>query len=300
MKAAARARAVTFWGRARRLGVELLFRGRDPDGSIEVIEHAGVRYLHFGTHAHQSAHDLNAPRRLVLECTRRMAAALLLAPGPRRALVLGLGGGALARHLLELAPACSVVAVERRALVVELARRYFELPDDPRLRVHIGDALPIAESLARETARPGFDVIFVDLFHGHGADESILGTRLFGACSAMLREGGVLASNYWSRDMPPLGSPGNVISASFPAAARLHSVEGNRVLFGMRTWPHREVPARLLDRARRLTRRSGVDYTGLLNALIDHNPQRFGLCAGARAGRSLDARDAGARCEPRR
>ena len=47
--------------------MQLLFAGDDRDGAVQVIEHAEVRYLHFGTHAHQSAHDLRRPRALVLD-----------------------------------------------------------------------------------------------------------------------------------------------------------------------------------------------------------------------------------------
>ena len=42
----------------------------------------------------------------------------------------GLGGGALARFMRHHWPGCRISAVEKRALVVALAREYFALPDE--------------------------------------------------------------------------------------------------------------------------------------------------------------------------
>ena len=274
-------RVVTVEGAARpTTDVQLLFHGRDAEGSIEVIEHAGVRYLHFGTHAHQSAHDLANPRALVLECTRRMAASLLLIEPPRDVLLLGLGGGALARFLHEALPDCSILAVERRALVVELARRYFDLPGGERLQLRVGDAVDAVTALGERR----FDLVLVDLFTGRGPDESVLSTCLFQHCRRSMRPDAALASNYWSRDMPPLDHPGNVIARCFPSAARLHSPEGNRVLFGLPAWPPDVVGAPARARARALTKRTGVDFELLRQTVVEHNAARLELCLDERAG----------------
>jgi len=76
-------------------------RGRRPD--LVVSEERGVRHLHVGGEAIQSAMRLEDPFALELDYTRCMMAFLLLHPAPRRALMIGLGGGSLAklvfRHL---------------------------------------------------------------------------------------------------------------------------------------------------------------------------------------------------------
>lgn len=93
-----------------------------------------------------------------------LAAPVLLLPRPRgrplRVLLLGLGGGSVARALRALAPEAHLVGVERDAEVLRLARRHFEL-DRLRLELFEGDALVC---LRRERRR--FDLVVEDLFEG--------------------------------------------------------------------------------------------------------------------------------------
>lgn len=113
---------------------------RDAEGPIEVIEAHGVRSLHFGTEPRQSAMALATPDRLELSYLRAMLVGLVFVPDPRRILVLGLGGGSLVRFLLQHYPQAHIDAVESRAALVEVARTYFGLPEQPALRVRIADA----------------------------------------------------------------------------------------------------------------------------------------------------------------
>ena len=54
-------------------------------------------YLHVGGEAIQSAMRMDDPFALELDYTRCMMAFLLFHPQPRRALMIGLGGGSIAR-----------------------------------------------------------------------------------------------------------------------------------------------------------------------------------------------------------
>ena len=66
-----------------------LLRRRRPD--LVVSEERGVRHLHVGGEAIQSAMRLEEPYALELDYTRCMMAFLLFHPEPRRALMIGLG-----------------------------------------------------------------------------------------------------------------------------------------------------------------------------------------------------------------
>src|SRR5690349_1439898 len=59
-----------------------------------------------GNVVEQSAMDLLHPERLVFGYERLMLAAFALVPEPRTALLLGLGGGAMCRHLAAYLPDC--------------------------------------------------------------------------------------------------------------------------------------------------------------------------------------------------
>jgi spermidine synthase len=95
-----------------------------------------------------------------------IGAPLLLLPEAKRArlLILGLGGGSVARQLRRLAPEAEIVAVELDRDVVDVARAEFDL-DEIGLEVIVDDALAVLE---RE--RRSFDAIFEDVFIGRGDD----------------------------------------------------------------------------------------------------------------------------------
>jgi SAM-dependent methyltransferase len=124
-----------------------------------------------------------------------LAAPVLLFPASRgrpRVLLLGLGGGSVARALRALAPAARLVGVERDREVLRLARRHLGL-GSLGLEAVQGDAL---EFLRRERRR--YDLIVEDLFVGPSRSvrkpEWLLGEgyRLIGR---RLRPGGVVVSN---------------------------------------------------------------------------------------------------------
>ncbi len=91
-----------------------------------------------------------------------LAAPLLLLPETRRRrlLILGLGGGAAAHWLRELAPRAEIIGVERDHEVADAARRYFGV-DRLRVDVVVADAL---QFLRQERRR--FDLIIEDVFVG--------------------------------------------------------------------------------------------------------------------------------------
>ena len=63
------------------------------------------RFLHFGLDTVQSAMRLDDPDRLSLRYTRKMMAFLLFNRAPERILLLGLGGGSLAKFCYRRLPA---------------------------------------------------------------------------------------------------------------------------------------------------------------------------------------------------
>ncbi|MFI5379250.1 MAG: spermidine synthase [Tepidisphaerales bacterium] len=116
----------------------------------------------------------------------------LLTVSPRRALVLGMGGGASIASLRSASPGVQIDAVEIDPTVVDVARRFFGLPaDDPRLHVHIADARPwLLED------RATYDIVQVDLYQGGPYVPFYLATvEFFRLVRAHLADHGVLMMN---------------------------------------------------------------------------------------------------------
>jgi spermidine synthase len=133
----------------------------------------------------QSAMDLLRPERLVFGYERLMLAAFALVPEPASALLLGLGGGAMSRHLAAYLPGCEVTVVERDPVVRALARRYFHVTG-PVVMADAGEVVA--------AARRAFDVILVDLYDAGGAAETR--RRFWMDCLRALRPGGALGINW--------------------------------------------------------------------------------------------------------
>lgn len=174
----------------------LIHRSRDEHGSLEIVDDVLTRSLHFGNHIRQSAMVHHHPDHLALAYTCAMMSCLLFQPAPSRVLIIGLGGGSLAKFLLRHFPECEVHAVEHRAAVAKLAFGYFQLPDVPRLRLHIEDAGHFIQKPAGEA----YDLILLDVYDERGMAAGTEEPAFLEACRARLAPRGLLVTNLWGRE----------------------------------------------------------------------------------------------------
>jgi len=162
---------------------------------ITVSEKRGLRMLHIGGAAIQSAMRLSDPHALALDYTRCMMAFLLLHPEPSQALMIGLGGGSLAKFFHRRLRAVQIRVVELDARVVAVARERFCLPpDDERLAVDIGDG---TGALAPECC----DVLMVDGYDDERHAAVLVSQEFYDAAWLALAEPGVLVVNFMSDDL---------------------------------------------------------------------------------------------------
>ena len=98
--------------------------------AIAVSDARGVRSLHVGGEAIQSSMKLGDPFALALDYTRCMMAFLLFHPEPRQALMIGLGGGSLAKFFFKRFRRTRVRVVELDRSNVANARAHNAQPAD--------------------------------------------------------------------------------------------------------------------------------------------------------------------------
>lgn len=174
-------------------------RPRSNSHSVDISEKRGVRFLHFGSDWVQGAMRIARPWALELAYTREMMAALLLRPAhlwPRRALLVGLGAGSLAKFIYRHLPDCRMTVVEINPQVEFVARQYFNLPDDPlRLRVVIGDG---ADYMLQ--GGDSYDLILSDGFDPDGRAGVLDTLPFYQACRARLGDTGLLSVNLLGRN----------------------------------------------------------------------------------------------------
>ncbi|MCP5155356.1 MAG: fused MFS/spermidine synthase [Ectothiorhodospiraceae bacterium] len=229
----------------------------------EVWEDDHLRWLQLGDGTVQSMMHRDRPAALALPYTRAMAASLLFEPRPQTALLLGLGGGSLARFLGATVPGIGLRAAELDPEVVRLARTYFALP--PGL-----DAIAVADARIVLADQPDpADLVLVDLFGVEGLPRFVLEPDLYRLIRMRLSPAGIVVANLWVRDDDEfLGVIGGMREV-FDGRVLVIDVPGFRNLVAIAfASPAAGHPiAELRARARELRHRTGVDFGSLVERL---------------------------------
>jgi spermidine synthase len=162
--------------------------------AVAVTNARGVRTMHVGGEAIQSAMRIDDPFALALDYTRCMMAFLLFHPEPRRVLMIGLGGGSLAKFVYKHLRRTSIRVVELDAAVVAAARQHFALPaDDARLAVEVGDGV---EALTPECC----DLLMLDAFEDELHVPRLASREFYDGAFLALAEPGAMVVNFMNDD----------------------------------------------------------------------------------------------------
>jgi len=240
-----------------------------------MIDCGQTRSLFFDLASVQSAMRLDDPDALIATYTRKMMAFLLFMPAPRHVLMIGLGGGSLAKFCYRHLPHTRISVIEVSAEVIAL-REAFAIPrNDERFEIIHDEG---AAFLARARLRP--DIILIDAFDESGVAPSLASSDFYLRASRCLTAGGVLVMNLSGRKNR-YAAPIEGIRSAFAGAVRAVSVDGddNVLLFAFRRRRMVELPEFLCRRAVALERRLGLEFSRYLEKL--------------RAGHVLDGRREG-------
>jgi spermidine synthase len=156
---------------------------------LRVFDADGVRTLRFTRHQQTSMY-LDDPFRTDIEYVGYLHLTVAVVPHTKRALVVGLGGGTLVKQLWRDHPRLTIDAVELDGQVVSVAREYFALPDDPRIRVIVGEGRTFIETSDAE-----YDIIVIDAFDDGAIPRPLTTEQFLRSCLARLAPDGVIAYN---------------------------------------------------------------------------------------------------------
>ena len=156
------------------------------------------------------------PITLFLPYSQLMVASLALVPEPKRGLILGHGGGSLAKWLGALWPELELDIVEFDPVVVRMAEEYFSYHAPSQHHVHVRDARVFLNRTGQT-----YDVIWVDAFARHMIPFHLTTKEFFVELRAHLAPGGVLAVNLASSgeggDLLRANAVVQTMRRSFPA-----------------------------------------------------------------------------------
>tara|TARA_R110002167_G_scaffold9121_15_gene41603 strand:+ start:291 stop:1097 length:807 start_codon:yes stop_codon:yes gene_type:complete len=234
----------------------LLFEAKQADKHYMVREGLGLRWLHFGSRDIQTILNLDHPDQLTAPYSRAMLSALLYQQNPTSLLNLGLGGGSFERFFHSRLPDLRITSVESDSQVIQLARRYFQLP--PHHPVIVDDA---ARYLSR--CQFSFDLIFCDIHLGNQHPSCLTDSSFHAAAYRCLSPTGVYTLNVLADSFPQMVEVLKSVRDSFPEVHLLDIPKRkNLIIFALKQSP--PDTGDLLQRATQISERLNLPATALI------------------------------------
>nr|WP_315254994.1 fused MFS/spermidine synthase [uncultured Duganella sp.] len=209
----------------------------------------------------QSEMRLSRPDQLVLGYVRAMMCFVLFQPRPEHIVMVGLGGGSLAKFCYRYLPQARITVLELDPQVIALREQFAIPPDNPRFRVIQADAVAYLPRLAGSA-----DVLLVDGFDADGLPPPLGSASFYADCRRALRPGGVMVANIFSYD-PHYHKMVRRLSQAFQGRiCWFTGIAGNnRILFAVEAGGN--TPALAMQQK---VARSGGLALPLLNKLLAH------------------------------
>jgi spermidine synthase len=161
-----------------------------PYSTLTVIDMdaKGTRTMYLNNMPH-SAMYLNGSNRAVFRYTDYFNVAFLFNPGAERVLFIGGGGFSGPNQFLEHYPNATIDVVEIDPDVVAVAKDYFGVTDDPRMRTFMMDG----RSFFRDAGT--YDVVILDAYSKTYVPFHLMTLEFFESLDEHLAPGGVVVSN---------------------------------------------------------------------------------------------------------
>lgn len=236
---------------------------RDEHTRPYIFETMFERRLHFTNHATQSAMLLADPDALVSDYTRKMMAFLLFNPNPRHIVMIGLGGGSLAKFCYRHLPGCRITVVEINADVIAMREEFCIPRDDDRFRIVHDDGARFVERLDEP-----MDVLLVDAFDAVGIALSLAASGFYSCAARNLTARGMLVMNFWGPCERYIDNLSQA-RAAFGDSLLLVPVAGdvNVLLFAFKQSPPKSITDDLQTVAQRLQMRLLLDFPRYLRRI---------------------------------
>lgn len=208
------------------------------DHLVEIRDSGDYRTLYFPAGTVQSRISLSTPHKLVLPYTRYMLLALLIQPKPENILIIGIGSGSFVRFFHHHFPGCHIDAVDYSKHIINMARGYFQLPENNKIVVHCDDGYRFLKNYSNIP----YDIILIDAFDDQGMAPTIYSDRFFRLCADNLSQNGVVSCNIWSNEETQLQQIKALLATHFADQLFLPVPDrGNRVVLslpGRVPWPN--------------------------------------------------------------
>ncbi|WP_158291737.1 spermidine synthase [Lampropedia puyangensis] len=177
--------------------LQTIVRGQHVD--VMVMEGAAFRCMSFDRRSlYQSCMFKAQPNALALEYTRGLLAGMrLLRKPPQKLLLIGMGGGSIAKAVMHDYPEVQLDVVELDPAVVQVARDWFAFTPSAQVTVYEMDARVFVRQQLRKNA--AYDLIMLDAFDHDYIPEHLLTVEFLQQVRQLLTTGGIVAANTFAR-----------------------------------------------------------------------------------------------------
>ena len=248
---------------------------QEGETCITVHDDGALRLLEFGDDGIQSIIDRHRPRDLVSPVSQAMLAALLFTPAPEHFLLLGMGGGAIARYLSHRHPHCQGDAVELSPAIAAIAQQFFEFPEH-NWQIHQAD---VRDFISAKNASKLYDYIVLDIAERQHTPHWLTEIAFLYHCRERLSLHGVLCINLAPGDANEFMRQLSNIRLAFDTRTLCLSVPGHRnvLIFAFAQRPDFGDIGQLRQRADALFQHWELPFNDCLDRMIRENPIDSGV-----------------------
>lgn len=182
--------SVTTQGAASLSSLNVIIEKETPYSNLRVVDENNFRTLYLNGVIH-STMNLDNPNKLVLDYTKSFHLAKLFNPDFEKVLFVGGGGFSGPKNFISTYPDTLVDVVEIDPDVIDVAEKYFALPNDPRLQIFNDDA---RQFLVKNDDK--YDVIILDAYSRYDIPFHLMTIEYYQLLFDKLSSGGVIVSNF--------------------------------------------------------------------------------------------------------
>lgn len=166
---------------------------------IRIEEDDEARYMYFDRTL-QSAMNLKDPTALRLIYSQYTSLGLTFRPDAKKMLVIGLGGGSIPKKIQKEFPHMEIDAVEIDPEVIKMAKDYFHVKENARLRLHAQDG-----RLFLTRTKHQYDIILLDAYFTDAMPFHLTTREFFELAQKRLTPDGIIVANLISAVTGPSG-----------------------------------------------------------------------------------------------
>jgi len=166
-----------------------IYEKETPYSHLDVIDSGDIRTLYLNGMRH-SALNLQDPNDLVTDYSKYFHLAKIFNPDFKKVLFVGGGGFTGPTNFISLYPNAFIDVVEIDPDVIDTAKKYFSLREDPRLRIFNEDARTFLVQTEEK-----YDVIILDAYTTSYVPFHLLTNEYFQILDTRLTQNGVIVSN---------------------------------------------------------------------------------------------------------